>query len=327
MKTAVIITNLGTPSQPTKRSIRQFLSQFLADQRVVEIPKIVWYPLLYGIILPLRAGRLTKDYQALWQQGDSPLRLVTQQQTAKLQQTLTEHYPTNTPAVAHAMTYGDPNLADVIAKMEQQDVKHFLILPLYPQYSATTTGAVYDQLARLTLQQRNIPQIHVIKDYHDNPHYIAALAESVKQHWREHQPGDRLLMSFHGIPQRCVDLGDPYYQQCQTTAQLLANELALDNDQWSISFQSRFGKAQWLSPYTDDILAKWGAEAVKKVDVICPAFAADCLETLEEIDQASRQVFIQAGGESFHVIPCLNDQPKHITMMAALVQQYLPQRK
>ncbi len=315
--------NLGTPVAPTKKAVRAFLKEFLSDSRVVEIPKLIWYLILYGIILPFRTPRVTRAYQQIWQ-GDSPLRLITYRQVEKLQLYLNKIFKDDVPEVACAMNYSGPALEQLVNHYQLQGVERFVVLPLYPQYSATTTGAVYDQYARMISRARNIPQLHIIKDYHDNPAYIDALALSVKRQWAISGQAEKLLLSFHGIPQRYVDLGDPYYQQCSRTAELLAKKLQLRADQWQISFQSRLGRAKWLSPYTSATLEKLARENIKHVDVICPAFAADCLETLEEIDKENRVIFQNAGGEKFHFIPCLNDDDSHIKMMAKLLLDCMP---
>ncbi|MDB4470828.1 ferrochelatase [Deltaproteobacteria bacterium] len=324
MKTAVIIMNLGTPVQPTKKAVRAFLKEFLMDRRVVEIPRPIWWLILYGIILPFRTPRVTRAYQKIWQDGESPLRLITRRQSEKLQLLIDQNTAGNTTAVTHAMSYSGPDLESVINGFCSQGFDNFLVLPLYPQYSATTTGGIYDQYAQLIGKKRNIPRLTIIKDYHDNPDYIEALAQSVTRQWQQTGQPDVLLMSFHGIPQRYVDLGDPYYQQCSQTAELLAKKLQLADDQWQLSFQSRLGRASWLSPYTSVVLEKMGKEHVKHVDVICPAFAADCLETLEEIADENKEIFLESGGEKFHLVSCLNDHDSHIEMMAKLLAPYLP---
>jgi ferrochelatase len=324
MKTAVIIMNLGTPQQPTKKAVRAFLKEFLSDSRVVEIPRPIWWMILHGIILPFRTPRVTRAYQQIWQDGDSPLRLITRRQSEKLQQFLDKSSGGIPPLVTYAMSYAGPDLASVVNGLRPQGFDNFLVLPLYPQYSATTTGGIYDQYARIIAKSRDIPRLSIIKDYFDNPDYIDALAQSVKRQWQQSGQADVLLMSFHGIPQRYVDLGDPYYQQCLQTAKSLADQLQLADDRWQISFQSRLGRASWLTPYTSVVLEKLGRENIKHVDVICPAFAADCLETLEEIAEENKDIFIQSGGEQFHLVPCLNDHDSHIKMMANLLDPYLP---
>lgn len=323
MKTAVIIMNLGTPIQPTKSAVRAFLRDFLSDPRVVEVPRVLWWLILYGIILPFRTPKVTRAYQHIWQDGESPLRRITRRQAEKLQQLLNQGDDDNSSAVKYAMTYSGPGLGEVVSNLQSEGFHHFVVLPLYPQYSATTTGGVYDQYAAMIANSRDIPSLHIIKEYHDCPDYIDALAQSVRRQWQQTAQPDVLLMSFHGIPQRCVDLGDPYYQQCLKTAELLAERLQLADGQWLPCFQSRLGRAQWLSPYTSVVIEKLATDGVKHIDIICPAFSADCLETLEEIQIENKQIFIQAGGEKFHLISCLNEDDTHIKMMAGLVSPHL----
>lgn len=324
MNTAVVLMNLGTPAAPTIRSIRHYLREFLSDSRVVEIPRALWLPILYGPILMLRPRRLVPGYEQMWRRfGDSPLRVISQRQLDALQKKLAAAYP-KPPLAALAMTYGEPRLCDVVASLQQQGVEHILILPLYPQFSATTAGPIYDKVAHLFERSRDIPSISVVKDYHAHPLYIEALAQSVTRHWAQHGRAERLLLSFHGIPRRNVDRGDPYEKQCRITAARLAERLGLEAEQWHIAFQSRLGRAQWLQPYTSTILAQWGKQQLRSVDVICPAFATDCLETLEEIAVENRHLFQRAGGGAFNYIPCLNDSDEHIDMLMALIAQYLP---
>ena len=324
MKTAVVIVNLGTPVEPTKKSVAAFLREFLSDPRVVEVPRPVWSLILNAFIIPFRVPRVAEAYKSIWTESGSPLRSITEKQAELLQESLREQLGDTAPLVRYAMTYSGPSLETVISELEAGNIDHILVLPLYPQYSATTTGSVYDQLAGIVRRRRNIPQIHVIKQYFDYPPYIEALAQTVLESWQKRGRPQRLLMSFHGIPQRYCDKGDPYFKQCRATAESLAARLELSSQQWALSFQSRLGKAKWLSPYTIDVLTQWGREQLEHVDVICPAFSADCLETLEEIDVENREVFTTAGGGRFDLIPCLNDHPAHIKMMTELVRSYLP---
>ncbi len=321
MKKAVILMNLGTPVAPTRKAVRAFLKEFLWDPRVVEIPRIIWWMILNLIILTFRVPRVTKNYQKIWQAEGSPLRVITESQRDKLQRRFTD--PEGI-LVEYAMTYSGPSIEDKLSQLEQMAVDHILILPLYPQFSATTTGSIYDQLSVINQSRRNIPQVHIIKQYFDHPLYITALSQSVRQQWQQTGKPDRLLMSFHSIPQNYADAGDPYHEQCVATAELLAQSLGLESQDWAISFQSRLGFSKWLSPYTSEVLQEWGKQKIKHVDVICPAFSADCLETLEEIQFENKELFLEAGGETFHLIPCLNDQDQHIDMMQAIVQNYLP---
>lgn len=324
MKTAVVLMNLGTPSAPTKPAVRKFLREFLSDPRVVEVPALVWWFVLNLVIIPLRAGRVARAYQSIWQDSGSPLRSITESQQKKLALLLQEKLGEGAPIVRHAMTYSGPDLDSVVAKLQSEGVDRIVILPLYPQYSATTTGSVYDRVASIFKSRRNIPELIVVKQYFEHPLYIEALAQSVRSHWQQAGRSDRLLMSFHSIPQRCCDEGDPYYDQCLVTASALAEALALKPDEWAVSFQSRVGYAQWLSPYTIDVVEQWGREKLGSVDVMCPAFSADCLETLEEIEVENRHVFLQAGGGEFKRIDCLNDSDDHIKLLAELVEIHLP---
>ena len=315
---AVILVNLGTPDAPTPGGVRRFLRNFLSDSRVVEIPRLIWLPILYGVILPFRPRRVAKLYQEIWLAEGSPLRVISERQQLALAERL------QSQRVTTAMVYGGPSIADRVAELRRDGIEKILLLPLYPQYSATTTGSVYDRVANIIQSSRNIPDIAVHKDYHKHPDYIAALANSVREHWDSKGRAQRLLLSYHGIPQLCVDKGDPYYQQCIDKAHLLATALGLEASQWAVTFQSRLGKAQWLQPYTDKTLEQWGADGVESVDVLCPAFSVDCLETLEEIDGENREIFLEAGGKRFEYIPCLNDRDDHIQMMANIVAEHFP---
>lgn len=330
MKSAVVLMNLGTPAAPTPQAIRCYLREFLSDKRVVEIPRLLWYPILYGIILPFRPRRTAVGYRQLWQEyGDSPLRVISAQQVSALQSYVEQSCRQNgddMPLLRLAMTYGEPSLPRVIDELSGQGVEHILVLPLYPQYSATTTGPIYDRVADIFQTRRNIPSIGVLKQYFDHPLYIAALAQSVRAHWQRHGRAQRLLMSFHGIPRRNVERGDPYRTQCEATAQLLAQSLGLRAEDWSLSFQSRLGRAEWLQPYTSVVMQQLGAQKTASLDVICPAFATDCLETLEEIALENRHVFERAGGGEFRYIPCLNATAAHMELLAQLIAENLPQK-
>ncbi len=324
MNTAVVLMNLGTPAAPTVAAIRSYLREFLSDRRVVEIPRFVWYPILFGVILPFRPQRVVPGYEQMWREfGDSPLRVISRKQVERLQQRLQQDGG-QVPLVRFAMTYGEPRLHDVVRELRAAGVEHILVLPLYPQFSATSSGAIFDQIAALYQSARDIPSLNIVKDYHNHPLYIEALAQSVLAHWQQYGRAQKLLMSFHGIPKRNVELGDPYRAHCEATAALLAQRLQLDGSQWQISFQSRLGRAEWLQPYTSAQLSEWGAQKVASIDVICPAFAADCLETLEEIAIENRHVFQQAGGGEYRYIPCLNDGDAHIELLRELVAANMP---
>lgn len=324
LKIGVVIVNSGTPTQPTRRAVWQFLKALLSDSRVVEVPKPLWWIILHCFILPFRTPRVTKAYKEIWEDGDSPLRLITARQADKLQHMLAERLPDNPPRVAYAMNYCGPSLDDVVRGLEREGIGHIMVLPLYPQYCAAVTGSVYDAVADIIRSRRNIPQIHVVKQYYENSKYLEALAGKVLEHWQKHGKAEKLLLSFHSLPQRYVDLGDPYYHQCKKTAELLAERLQLADHEWQLSFQSRFLTGKWVQPYTSVTLEEWGRDKVKSVDVFCPAFAADCLETVEEIDKENRERFLQAGGEQYHMIPCLNDDVAHVEMMESIVEQYMP---
>ncbi|GAA6153721.1 ferrochelatase [Pseudoteredinibacter isoporae] len=322
-KTAVLLVNLGTPETAEPKSVKKFLGEFLSDRRVVEIPRLIWWPILNGIILTTRPKAVAKAYQSIWWEEGSPLRVITERQKDALQRTLNERFPHRQIIVEYAMSYGAPSIAEQVKTLQQQGVDQIAVLPMYPQYSATTTAVVYDQIGKLQQQQRNIADTRINKYYFDRPSYIKALAESVREHRRKEGSAERLLMSFHGIPKRCVDLGDPYYQHCVATAEALASELGLEDAEWGLSFQSRLGKAEWLKPYTSDIAKEWGSEKLASLDVICPAFSADCLETLEEISEEIREEFQAAGGGTFSYIPCLNDSDAHIECLAEISEELL----
>lgn len=325
MKHGVVLMNLGTPDAPTPSAIRRYLQQFLSDPRVVELPRWLWFPILFGPLSMFRPAKVAPGYQMMWQEyGDSPLRVISRRQTDALRERLAALGGDAAPAVALAMSYGNPSLPDALAELHAKGVEQVLLIPLYPQYSATTTGAIYDQVAAIVRTSRDIPAIHVVKSYYQYPRFTAALATSVQRYWLEHGKARKLLLSFHGIPQRNVDLGDPYYAHCVETARALAVALALDDTQWAISFQSRLGRARWLQPYTSELLREWGAQGVTDVDVICPAFAADCLETLEEIAVENRAIFEQAGGRNYRYIPCLNDSADQIDLLIDIIVDQMP---
>jgi len=316
----VILVNLGTPVTPDATGIRAFLKAFLSDRRVVDLPRVLWLPLLYGVILPLRSRRVARAYRQIWTDEGSPLLAISRAQQRALADMLGadgDRYQ-----VELAMTYGEPSLDSALERLQQAGINRMLLLPLYPQYSVSTTAAVIDALSRSLDKRVALPEVRWIRCYYDHPGYIQALAESIRQHWRDHGRPDRLLFSFHGIPKRYEALGDPYGRQCQATANAVARTLGLTDEQWIACFQSRFGREEWLQPYTDGVLQQLAQQGSGKVQVICPAFAADCLETLEEINEMNRQMFIEAGGEAFSYIPCLNADPLHIRMMAQLVTQH-----
>lgn len=329
MSTAVILMNLGTPAEPTAAGVRQFLRDFLSDPRVVEIPRPLWLAILHGLVLPLRPGKIAPAYREIWGRSadgevveGSPILHYTRRQAELLQQRLRDARPDI--IVTHAMTYGMPSLDSVVHRLRREGFEHFLVFPLYPQFSATTTAAVYDQVAQIYRCNRDVPDIGLVHDYYRHPLYIRALANSVRELWDRQGEPEKLLLSFHGIPKANVTKGDPYHRQCNETAEHLAAELELDRDRWQVSFQSRFGRAEWLQPYTDKTLIEWGKKGLASVDVLCPAFAADCLETLEEISVENRANFVDSGGGQYRYIPALNVRPDHIEMLAAIVEEKLP---
>lgn len=320
LKQGVLLVNLGTPDAPTPEAVKRYLAEFLHDHRVVDLTRWLWCPILHGIILQTRPKRVAKAYAEVWTEQGSPLLAISRQQQVALQQLLQiEGYDV---PVELAMTYGNPSMANSLQALVDRGVEEVIVLPLYPQYSATTTGAVFDKLAKVIAKRPEFPALTFIRDYYRTDGYLDALAQSVKDHWQEQGRGERLLISFHGIPKRYADNGDPYPKHCHHTANELAKRLDLKEGEWLCSFQSRFGREEWLQPYTDKTLEQWGSD-IRQVDVICPAFAADCLETLEEIQVENRDIFQQAGGEILAYIPALNDRVDHIRLLADLVQQKL----
>lgn len=320
----VLLINLGTPAAPTPPALRSYLRQFLSDPRVVELPYWLWWPILHGIILNTRPKQSAAKYAAIWTRDGSPLRVHTEQQARLLRGYLGERgMPVE---VAWAMRYGEPDIAHGLDELKAKGARRILVVPLYPQYAASTTATAMDMVFAWFQKTRNQPELRSIRNFHDHPGYLAALEESVRQHWRQQglpDAGTRLLISFHGLPRRSLDLGDPYYCECQKTGRLLAERLGLDADRYQIAFQSRFGKAEWLQPYTAQVLQDWGRAKVRRVDVICPGFVSDCLETLEEIALEGKQTFLAAGGEEYHYIPALNTRPSWIHALADLVSAHL----
>ena len=326
-KIGILLVNLGSPEKPDASSIRRFLREFLSDHRVIEIPKIIWQLILNLFILPFRPSKLVPLYQSIWTEGGSPLVSISLKQKEKLESLFKEkHSEDNTIpefSFALAMRYGKPDIASAFRQLARDNARKVLVFPAYPQYSGTTTASIFDAVSNELQQWRWIPELRFINQYHDSEGYIQALAQSVQAHWQSHSKGKKLIMSFHGLPKAFHLRGDPYYCQCHKTARLLAQKLMLDDSQWMITFQSRFGKAEWLKPYTSETLEKLAQEGVDSVDVICPGFAIDCLETLEEISVENRDVFQNAGGKDYHYIPALNDSHEHIEAMAGLIHQHI----
>jgi len=312
-ETAVVLVNLGTPSAPTPRAVRRYLGEFLMDPRVVALPRWLWGPLLHLVILPLRSPRVARKYAEIWMEGGSPLAVYTRRLAQAVQQRMPQ------ARVVHAMRYGTPSIPEVFAQLRSERIGRVIVLPLYPQYSTTTTASV-DDLVRRT---RSMPTVS-IRDYHRDPRWVAAIADSIRAHWAAHGRGDRLVFSFHGLPQRLVDAGDPYAAQCEAGVEAIAHALALQPGDYRLTYQSRFGREQWLEPATVDVLGELARDGVRKVDVVCPGFAVDCLETLEEIAMQNAEVFRAAGGDALRYIPCLNDAPAHADVLAALANEAMP---
>lgn len=316
-KYGVILVNLGTPEAATPTAVRRFLRQFLSDPRVVDIPGWFWWPLLNGVILPLRSGRVAKAYAKIWTTQGSPLLAISQRLRQGIEQRLNQSGVDC--RIELAMTYGSPSLEEAWLKLRDSQVSKVLLLPMYPQYSVSTSASVWDKWSRLMAVQTRLPSFQFFSCYYDDPNYIKALAESVRNHWRTNGR-HHLLFSFHGIPVRYVKKGDPYQTQCEKTAQLVAAELGLAPEAWSLSYQSRFGKEPWLQPYTDETLSRLARSGTGKVDIICPGFSVDCLETLEEIAVEGKALFLSNGGEVCYYIPALNETELHIDMFEALIK-------
>ncbi len=321
-KTAIILINLGTPDQANAKAIKRYLRQFLSDTRVIEIPMVLWKIILNLFVLPIRAKKVAHAYQMIWQE-DSPIRQILNQQVEALNERFKNRFDNYEVSVYSAMTYGNPSITNIFDKLQAQGFDDFIVLPTYPQYSSTTTGAVYDAISKWSMSKRELPSISIIKDYYQNPLYIKALADSVRNFQQEHGKAEKLLMSFHGIPQPYANKGDYYPKRCLETAQNLADELGLKKDEWLCSFQSRFGWQEWIKPYTDKILTKWGKMGIKSVQVISPAFSADCLETLEELAIQNRDIFLQAGGKEYAYIPALNASEEHIDLLENVVLPFI----
>lgn len=318
----ILLTNLGTPAAPTPGALRRYLRQFLSDPRVVEMPRAIWLPILNGIILNTRPRRAARLYGRIWMPEGSPLAVYSARQATAFRRVIAEE--TGIPvAVAVGMRYGEPGIDEGLRELDAAGCERVLIFPLYPQYAAATTASTFDAVAACLGRSRNIPELRFLKHFHDHPAYIGALAERVRAFWAGQGRPERLLISFHGLPVRSVALGDPYHGECEKTARLLAAALELPEGRYGVSFQSRFGPVRWLEPYTDATLERWGREGVESVDVICPGFVSDCLETLEEIAERGKARFLAAGGGRFRYIPALNDDPRWIGAMAGIAREHL----
>lgn len=322
--TGILLTNLGTPDEPTPPALRRYLKEFLSDPRVVEIPRLIWWVILHLFVLTFRPRSSAKLYQRVWTDAGSPLKNITLRQASALQQKLDQHYGENTIIVQAAMRYGNPSIADGLAKLTEQSVHNVIVLPLYPQYCAATVGSTFDAVASQLTQYRWVPELKFISGYHTNPHYVDAIGNTIEQHINAHGVPNKLLFSYHGTPEGYLHKGDPYFCFCSQTTRLVVEKLKLDPEKIMTTFQSRFGKTPWLKPYTDETLKQLAAEGDRHVAILCPGFSADCLETIEEIGAENHRNFMEAGGEQYHYIPCLNDSNEHIEMMFDLVQQQLP---
>ena len=321
MTAAILWCNLGTPDAPTPAAVRGYLAEFLADPRVVEIPRAAWLPLLYGVILPLRSAKSAAKYASIWTPDGSPLKVWTEKQAKLLQGFLGERG--QSAKVRPAMRYGTPSIASQLDALVAGGATRVLVMTAYPQYSGTTTASVIDAVAQWSERTRVIPELRFVNAYHDEPGYIDAMVHRVERYWREHFPPDHLVMSFHGVPERVVKLGDPYRDQCLESARRIAGRLGLEPGRFTVSFQSRFGRARWLEPSTEATLRSLGKAKTKRVDVVCPGFTSDCLETLEEIAMEGRQTFLAAGGQDFRYIPCLNDDPAWINGLCSIARKHL----
>jgi len=316
-RTGILIVNLGTPSAPTAAALRPYLKEFLSDPRVVEIPRLVWWPILNGIILRTRPAKSAKKYASVWTDEGSPLKAHTEKQ-AKLLAGFLSHAGERDLVVNWAMRYGQPSIRSQLDAMRAAGCTRILVVPLYPQYAASTTATVIDEVATSLRHWRNLPEIRYVRSFADDPGYIQALAASVREHWKRNDQADRLVLSFHGVPRRSLDLGDPYHCECLKTGRLLGEALQLPPERLIVSFQSRFGKAEWLKPYTQPTLEALARDGIGSVDVMCPGFVSDCLETLEEINMECREAFLHAGGKRFGYIPCLNERQDWIEALMAL---------
>jgi ferrochelatase len=316
-RTAVLLVQLGTPAAPTAAALRPYLREFLSDPRVVEIPRLIWWLILNGIILNTRPARSAQKYASVWTDAGSPLMAHSLRQTEGLREELAARGLN--PTVVLAMRYGAPSIPGVLRDLREQGMRRVLVLPLYPQYAGSTTATVIDAVTRELQGWRNLPELRWVRQFHDHPSYLDALAAQVRAAWAQRPPAEKLVMSFHGVPRRTLELGDPYHCECLVTARRLAERLGLSEDRWVVTFQSRFGKAEWLQPYTEPTLIALAESGVRSVDVVCPGFVSDCLETLEEIAMEAKHAFTEAGGTDFNYLGCLNDSPAFIASLADIV--------
>ncbi|HWQ93945.1 MAG TPA: ferrochelatase [Gammaproteobacteria bacterium] len=317
--TGVLLTNLGTPDAPTPAALRRYLAEFLWDPRVVEAPRWLWWLALHGVILRIRPARSAHAYQKIWTAQGSPLLANSRSQAEAVKQALQARFDGRV-VVALGMRYGTPSIREALEQLRAAQVRRILVFPLYPQYSASTTASTFDAVSQVLKTWRWLPELRMINHYHDDTGYISAVANSIREAWRNRPPAERLMFSFHGLPKRYLLQGDPYHCECHKTARLIAEQLNLPEDRWQVAFQSRFGREEWLKPYADHTLQEWAKAGVKSADVVCPGFSADCLETLEEVAMQNRDIFLNAGGESYHYIPALNDHPEHIKALVHLIE-------
>lgn len=316
-KTGVLICNLGTPETYKTKDVRRFLRQFLSDGRVIEIPKIIWWFILNGIILTLRPSKSAKLYKSVWTKEGSPLLVLSKKLTEKLKKSVGDSCE-----VELAMRYGNPSMESALMSLKNKNCRKLIVIPMFPQYSGTTTGSIFDEVARVLSKWRWVPSLSFVNSYHDHPEYINALANSLSNHIKNNSP-QKIIFTYHGIPKRNFDLGDPYQCYCQKTTRLVAEKLNLEDDTYITTFQSRFGPAEWLKPYTSDTMGELPLQEVKNVLVVAPAFSVDCLETIEEIDQENKEIFLKAGGEKFTYAPCLNDSSGQVNLLKAIIDKHL----
>ncbi len=317
----ILLVNLGTPDNTKTSSVRRYLRQFLSDPRVIEVPKVIWWFVLNLFILPFRPSKSAEAYKEIWTKEGSPLLLYSKEITKKIQKSFNERGLENDFHVELAMSYGKPSIENSLNKLRKKNVRRILLLPMYPQYSSTTTGSVFENVTKVLSKQRWIPEFRHINQYHDNKAYIETITKSIKEFWKSNGTSDRLLFSFHGLPKKMLLEGDPYHCQCYKTARLVSEKLELSEDDWFVSFQSRLGPTKWLEPYTDETLKSWGEKKSGVVDVICPGFSVDCLETLEEIAMENAEYYEEAGGKKLRYIPALNSQQKHISFLINLIEK------
>jgi ferrochelatase len=319
-KTAILLVQLGTPDDATPAAVKKYLKEFLSDRRVVEIPALLWQIILRGIILNTRPKKSAKKYASIWTDQGSPLRIHTENQTKKLDQKLKElgyDY-----ILTSAMRYGSPNIPTILQQLREQGATKILLLPLYPHYSGATTATSFDAMAKELSTWRNLPEVRFVRNFHDNELYLQALEKNIREYWAANGRGDKLIMSFHGVPKRNLMEGDPYHCECYKTARLLAERLEISKDDYLVSFQSRFGAAEWLQPYTEPTVIQMAKDGTRRLDIVCPGFVSDCLETLEEVKMEIKDAFINNGGKEFHYIPCLNDSDGLVEALANIVENH-----